>query len=289
MSSSASIVPSLANASQQVFLYLGQSSLVAGMIGGILNLMVFLSLKTFRQSSCAFYFTVMSCVDVGQLLTGYLSRIMITGYAIDWTQTSLFYCKFRWFFFQAFTLVSYACMCFATIDQYLATSSSRRWQQWNNIKIASRLCAVSFLLAILHGIPSIVYFNHVDSTVTKARSCVITNSIYLRYRTYGFNVFLGGVLPVFTTVLFGSLAYRNVKQLAYRTVPLVRRELDKQLTSMVLVQVVYVFIAIVPYNTVIIIMTNLDLQNKPILAAQLQFVESLGAIIYYSYFVVSAT
>ncbi|CAF1094732.1 unnamed protein product [Rotaria sp. Silwood1] len=226
----------------------------------------------------------MSCVNIGQLLTGCFSRIMITGYNIDWTETSLFYCKSRWFFFQTFTLTSYACMCFAIIDQYLATSTYRRWQQWNNIRLAYFLCTVSFTFAVLHGFPSIMYFNLTDSRTTNKLICTITNSVYQRYRTLGFNVFLAGVLPVFTTILFGSLAYRNVQQLAYRTVPLVRRELDKQLTSMVLVQVVYIFIAIVPYTTVIIIITNLDLQNKPILAAELQLVECLSAIIYYSYF-----
>ncbi|CAF2527805.1 unnamed protein product [Rotaria sp. Silwood2] len=85
MSSSPSVVSSLANASQQVTLYLGQPILIFGIIGGIFNLIVFLNLKTFRQSSCAFYLIVMSCVNIGQSLTGYLSRIMITGYNIDWT------------------------------------------------------------------------------------------------------------------------------------------------------------------------------------------------------------
>ena len=89
MSSSPSTVSSLANVCQQVTLYVGQAILILGIIGGILNLIVFLSLRTFRQSSCAFYFMIMSCMNIGQLLTGYFSRIMITGYNIDWTQTSV--------------------------------------------------------------------------------------------------------------------------------------------------------------------------------------------------------
>ena len=284
-----SIVLTLADLSQKLFLYLGQPLFIIGIIGGLLNLIVFLSLKTFRQSSCASYFIVMSCVNLGQLLTGYLSRIMISGYNIDWTQTSLFYCKFRWYFFQLFTLTSFSCMCFATIDQYVATSTyqQNQRQRWNNIKLAYCLCTISFLFAIFHGIPSIIVFDQISSPVMNKSLCVITNSFYQKYRTFGFNLILGGLLPVFITVLFGSLAYRNVKEIAYRTVPLVRRELDKQLTIMVLIQVIYVFIAIVPYTLVIILITNLDLYNKPLLVAQLQFAESIGALIYYSYFIVS--
>ena len=287
MASSPSTVSSLANVCQQVTLYVGQAILILGIIGGMLNLIVFLSLRTFRQSSCAFYFMIMSCMNIGQLLTGYFSRIMITGYNIDWTQTSVLFCKLRWFLFQAFTLTSYACMCFATIDQYLATSSYHLRQRWNKIQLACRLCAASFLLAVIHGIPSTIYSNHSDPHLSNRSSCIITNIVYQRYRIYGFNVFLAGVLPIFITVLFGSLAYRNVGQLAYRTVPLVRRTLDQQLTSMVLVQVVYLFFAIVPYTTIIIIIANLALENGSILAAELQFAECVGAITYYSYFAVS--
>lgn len=284
-----SIVSILADLPQKLFLYLGQPLFFIGLLGGLLNLIVFLSLKTFRQSSCASYFIIMSSVNLGQLLTGYLSRIMITGYNIDWTQTSLFYCKFRWYFFQLFTLTSFACMCFATIDQYVATSTYRQnqRQKWNNVKLAYCFCTISFVLAVVHGIPSIIVFDHIPSPVMNKSLCIITNSFYQKYRTFGFNLILAGLLPVFITVLFGSLAYRNVKQIAYRTVPMVRRELDKQLTIMVLIQVIYVFIAIVPYTIVVILITNLDLSNKPLLVAYLQFVECLGALIYYSYFIVS--
>ena len=44
-----------------------------------------------------------------------------------------------------------------------------------------------------------------------------------------------------------SVYYRNVKQLSYQTVPLVRRQLDKQLTVMVLTQVVFNKVAITSY------------------------------------------
>lgn len=56
-----------------------------------------------------------------------------------------------------------------------------------------------------------------------------------------------GVLPLTLMGLFGLLAYHNVRSLAYRTIPLVRRELDKQITKMVLVQVIYNIIVTSPY------------------------------------------
>jgi hypothetical protein len=70
---------------QQIIVYLDIPILIVGLIGHTLNLIVFLSLKTFRENACVFYLTVMSAVDIGQVMTGFLSRIMISGFNIDWT------------------------------------------------------------------------------------------------------------------------------------------------------------------------------------------------------------
>jgi len=61
---------------------------------------------------------------------------MINGFAINWTNMSLFYCKFRAFYVQSCVLISFTCMCLAIIDQFLATCSNSRW---NNIKLARYL------------------------------------------------------------------------------------------------------------------------------------------------------
>ncbi|CAF1470681.1 unnamed protein product [Rotaria sordida] len=165
-------------ATQQVVIYVGFFLFIAGLIGCTLTLIVFVSLRTFRESSCAFYLIAMSIVNIFHLFTGLLTFIMINGFAINWSDTSLFYCKFRSFYVQLCILTSFTCMSLAAIDQFLATCSQPRWQQWCNLK--------------------------------SARS------------------------------------YRNVQQIAYRTVPLVRRELDKQLTVIVLVHVFYDVIVVMP-------------------------------------------
>ena len=111
---------SLTTISQQISIYYGIPVLVAGLSGGVLNTLVFLSLRTFRQSSCAFYLTIMSIVTSWPIIHRSTFSIMISGYDIDWTTTSPFYCKFRYFLLQTCTLISYTCICLATIDQYLA-------------------------------------------------------------------------------------------------------------------------------------------------------------------------
>ncbi|CAF3358863.1 unnamed protein product [Rotaria socialis] len=65
-----------------------------------------------------------------------------------------------------------------------------------------------------------------------------------------------GTLPLIVIVLFGLLVYYNVRNLSYRTVPLVRRELDKQLTQMVLIQVIHNVFVLTPFVIVTLIVVN---------------------------------
>ena len=82
---------------QDISLYFGIPMFIFGVIGNICALIVMLSLQTFRKNSCAFYLIIMQIYNLGELFTGLLSRIVITGFKNDATQTVSFYCKFRSF------------------------------------------------------------------------------------------------------------------------------------------------------------------------------------------------
>jgi hypothetical protein len=178
-------------------------------------------------------------------------------------------------------------MCLATIDQFMATSSRRRWQKFSNIKLAYHLSLISILIWVFHEIPTLILFDIIKSSNSNKITCINTNTIYQKYVIYAYLLVLTGILPMFINILFGSLAYRNVRQIPYRTVPFVRRALDKQLTSMVLVQVVYSFFVVLPYISINILIRSTTLSDDPVIAEQLTFASSLTGYLYYMYFVVS--
>ncbi|CAF3960130.1 unnamed protein product [Adineta steineri] len=273
-----------ASYTQQVAIYVGFPVLIAGIIGETLNIIVFMSLHTFRQNSCAFYLLIMSCVNIGQLLTGLFPLIVMTGFGIDWTTDSLFYCKFRQYCRQVCALISLSCFCFATTDQFLATCFRPYFQKWSNIKIARRLCIITSVIWILHGIPCLIYFSLIPSSATARPSCTITNQVFSKYYTYCYTAVFTGYLPVSVVALFGTLAYYNVQRIEYRTRPLVRRELDKQLTVMVLILDIYNIIALLPYPVILVLISVTTITKNPIIAQQISFVSSLTSYTYFSYF-----
>jgi hypothetical protein len=281
-----SSIDSLESIALQFSIYGGLIILIAGMIGNILNIFVFLSLKTFRENSCAFYLTAMSFLNIGQLITSLLPRILNLWFGIDWSLVSLAYCKIRMYIFQVCVLASFTCMCLATIDQFLATCSHIRWQRFCNIKCAHRLVTLFIFIWLLHGIPTLIYQNH-TITATGDYVCTITNKRFQDYTTYGYVVVLVSGLPVLITAVFGSLAYHNVTQLAYRAVPVVRRELDKQLTVMVLVQVVCNFFTVIPYIIAYVVALSINVSTASYTYAQIQLARNITITLFYSFFAVS--
>jgi hypothetical protein len=238
---------------QQIAIYFGIPTFIMGVIGAFLNIIIFLSLNTFRQSSCAFYLMAMSVFDLGRFFSSTLSYIMRHGYGIDWGIHSLIYCKFKVFIFSTCSLSSTTCLCLAIIDQYFATCTRPRWQQWCNIKLAHRLTAIFLIIWTLHGVPYFIFYDHVISPSTNQTICQITNDVFIKYHTYGYFFTLTNLLPIIT-VVFGLMAYHNARHISHRTIPLVRRELDKQLTVMVLVQVMINFCTYLPYSIVSMIL-----------------------------------
>lgn len=284
MSSSSGL--SLPYLGQQLTIYGGLFIMLTGILGNSITLIVFLSLKTFRQNSCAFYLTIMSCVNTGQLILGLLSRMLMSGFGIDWTTTSVIVCKFRPTVLQFCSLLSYSCLCLATLDQYFATCTRPRWQQWSNIKLAHRLTILLTILSALLLLPYPIFLNHI-LLPSRQISCTMNNYFISQYRYYFIALLASGYIPDLISTLFGLLAYRNVQQIAYRTIPLVRRELDKQLTSMVLVQVVINLFTNMPFVTMFVIsQSTIGMQDTSIVE-QIQFAFTITLILFYTFFAVS--
>ncbi|CAF1314737.1 unnamed protein product [Adineta steineri] len=274
-------------ASQTTVIYMGFFIFASGVIGNSLNVLVFLSLRTFRESSCGFYLIAMSIANICHLFIGDLTFIMINGFGINWLNRSIFYCKFRPFYVQFCILTSFSCMCLAIIDQFMAICSNPRWHQWNNIKLARYIVIGTIIFWILHGIPFLLYYVHIVSPITGQSNCVIISVAFQKYYNFFYSPVLICIIPMAIMILFGTFAYRNVQNIAYRTVPLVRQESEKQLTTMVLVQVFFDIIPVSPLVALSIFRAIYNTPNDPLILAQLNLISNILIIINYLHFAAS--
>ncbi|CAF4231693.1 unnamed protein product, partial [Adineta steineri] len=75
-----------------------------------------------------------------------------------------------------------------------------------------------------------------------------------------------------------------VQRSPHYTKPLIRRELDRQLTVMVLVQVLVNIFTLLPYAIVNILSLQMENTNNLLLKTQVQLASNITLIMYYAYY-----
>ena len=95
---------------------------IVGTTSNILNILVFTSLKLFRNNQCVFYLIVESFANMGLLLCIFCIEIPLAVSGTNSGTTSLVWCKLRTVLRQTFRLISTLMICFAAFDQFLSTN-----------------------------------------------------------------------------------------------------------------------------------------------------------------------
>jgi hypothetical protein len=228
---SSSYIDTLTFASQQITVYVGWFSFIAGLLGNTLNIIIFITLKSFRQTSCAFYLTTASAVNIVQLVGGLLSRILISGYNIDLTKTSAALCKIRVCIGYIATLIWLTCICLAVADQF--ASITIRWRHLCTRRLAGHIVLAVILFWFLYGIPYLIYYDVSVSATNGTATCTNTNSYFASYISHVQLPVVLGCLPLSIQVVFGALILVNLYGATARRAPIIRLRRDKQLTAMV--------------------------------------------------------
>lgn len=117
--------------------------------------------------------------------------------------------------------------------------------------------------------------------------CSSENLIFFEYHNYFVLLILLGFLPISILTFFGCLAYYNVRHINNRTIPLVRQELDKQLTAMVLLQVFLNIFGLLPCAITTIILLIPQVMANPVAETYVTFFNTLFNVLFYLYFAVS--
>jgi hypothetical protein len=240
----------------QYSLYSGCIIFVSGVIGNVLNILVFTQLKLFRDNRSAFYLTVDSISSFLFLFFAISVTILTSIYGDDGTGRWLIWCKCRYILSQPFALTTYYIICLAAVDQFFSTNYRVNLRQMCTLKLARCL---TFAFVCLWMVQSIVFglFSDIQPSV----GCVISNPTWLQYTTYFYYPVLSGLLPIIIASFFSILAFRNVRRIVRRQIPIVRRRLDRQMTAMVLLRVLIFVCFTLPYTIYRIYVINFPISK----------------------------
>ncbi|CAF3513097.1 unnamed protein product [Rotaria sp. Silwood1] len=238
---SSSTIQLLLTIAQQYTIYTTVIIFLMGFVGNLLNILIFTKLKIFQNNQCIFYLMVESIVDVNAVIYNFTLRLLTLIYGSDLSQYSTPWCKFRTMMGQTYLLISLSTICFAAIDQFLSTSHLIHLRQLSTLNLARCLVFASVCFSLVHSIGFGVFY-----TAKPSVDCVLSNPALVQYYSYFFYPMLCGLLPILISGSISLLAYRNVRRIVRRQLPIIRRRLDRQLTKFVLLRVVFLIIFLGP-------------------------------------------
>lgn len=263
--------------SQELNIYVGLFIFITGLTGGLLNIIIFTTLKTFRETSCGFYLAATSIFNVGHVVFALSTRILESGFHINVTNQP-WSCKFRTFLAQSCVLLSLTGMSLATIDQFL---SMTKYRQWSRLKYARRHILVACCFCFLHGIFAFLFWDIISDG-----TCSAIDYHYRNYLAYFYLPVLLGCLPIMIMITFALLSFRKIRSLAFRRMNIVRLSRDRQLTAMTLIQASFTVLATIPYTTFNIYLLNTSVTSPENIAYH-RLINTVLVLLYYENFAVN--
>ncbi|CAF3675780.1 unnamed protein product [Rotaria sp. Silwood1] len=233
---------STSNLTTLITIYGGLPIFICGTLGNLLNIRL---LWRTRHNPCAFLFLVTSFINCIVLFYGLFTRILSTGFYLDWSASNRIWCKTRTSFSQASFYISFTCTCLASIDRFLVSCRQEKYRKLSRLSIAIWAVILSIIFWLALSIPYLVYLELLPNSSTGVISCsLVRNDAFSNYQKYfSFPVYYG-LLPSTILTITGFLTYRNTNKLQ---IGRQRQVVQKQLTSMMLLQIPIILFSTLSY------------------------------------------
>lgn len=231
---------SLLYTAQVLYNDVGAILLFIGIIGNTINIFIFSSVQNYRTTPCTFCFLVEAVNNILHLTINFITHIIIITSGINITDTSVVWCKIRYFLIAFLPFNSFTCSCLAVIDQFFVTSANIRLRQLSKIEWTHRIVFILSIFWFLLAISTNVVFFDI-SPITHI--CMPNNPAYALFFSMFVLIFFG-VITILIMLIFGCLTYRNIHQ----TIILRAHQADRQLVKMIFTQAALVVISVTPYT-----------------------------------------
>ncbi|CAF2049860.1 unnamed protein product [Rotaria magnacalcarata] len=239
--------------SYQLNIYFGSFLLVAGNLGCMGNIILFLS-PTLRERAYSIYLLWEAISDFLYFNFVLMTRVLQYGFKIPILTRYDVLCKLRQFLTDWSNQVSFSFFAFATIDRLLSTQRANKYRQWSNrADLALKICLICvFVWLLLFGHRLILY------SATKG-ACIPLPGFYAYFDAYN-EIFFKAICPPIVMIGLAHLLIRSVRGVIQRKVGLSDSKLpaivacrstidqiDSRLTLMLILQTIIALITYIPF------------------------------------------
>ncbi|CAF3426682.1 unnamed protein product [Rotaria socialis] len=210
-STDTSAIASWNNISANINRYFSIVIFLFGTIGNILNIII-LSQRQLRTNPCSLFFLISSMANLSAILSGLTTR-MLSGWALDLTNTIDWLCKLRAFgLFLSRNAASWLLML-ATMDRWLLSCRNSYYREMSTLKNAYRGTIMTiFLSTCLYCAVFYCYEANLINTPLacygKTLACRFINDLSYACLTILF--------PMIIMLIFGLMTIRNIRKVKNR-------------------------------------------------------------------------
>ncbi|CAF3640427.1 unnamed protein product [Rotaria sp. Silwood1] len=176
---------------------------------------------------------------VGSLVLLWSSRIprsILTVTNVDILVGSIVYCKIRWLFGRWGLNMPITCVCLASIDRFLMTSSNIQYHRFITLKRAYIIVTIFSIAYLAICIPDGIYYSGYLCTASAN-----DRAIYKQFITY-FNLIVTNILSLLVLIIFSLLTWYNFWSTRHQR----RSRLQQQVNRMMLTEFTMVCITTLP-------------------------------------------
>ncbi|CAF1224150.1 unnamed protein product [Rotaria sordida] len=236
--------------------------LILGIIGCLLNLIVF-SRPHLRKMSCSIYFFATSIDHLMTLLVGIGPALYSLSYPNPQIQ-SLLFCKLRGYIFQICLMLSRWFIAFACIDRYVLTSDKVNLRNFAKSTIAYRIIIIIICFWLIICSHRIIFYD------IKGNLCGIVNNMAAAIYHSLYVIIGGGIFPIMimiisTRLIRQNLEYKQKKRIELSVSSYQRNPSDQQVLNILFVQIICYIIFTTPQLCNLMFITmSITLHNRSI-------------------------
>ena len=261
--------------------------LFLGLLGNVLNVLI-LRRPSLRSNPCSMCFIAASLVNLLVLVDGLIPRILLS-FDKDPSDTSDFLCKTKYYVIYASSALSSWFIVLATIDRYLSSSPDARKRKLSSVKQTRwRILGLVVFAALFFTDKLFCFVANIPNEVLK---CNAEKGPCRRYHDYSY-VVVYSFCPCVIVAVFGGLTIVNVRRARsvvapQRTNPTAvhprtTSNRDRQLISMLLVQIVFLMLFSFPISIVRIYLGSTgSIMKSPLRLAQESFILQIVVMLTY--------
>ncbi|CAF1078804.1 unnamed protein product [Adineta steineri] len=225
---------------------------IIGIWGNLLNVYIF-SRPHLRRNTCVLCLLISSFLNLIILIFGVFLRCLM-GYNIDLTYNASIFCPMRYYLIYVCQSGSLWLIVLACVDRYLSSSLNMTYRQWMNRKRTNRIILFILIFSLLCYVE--VFYCFEASFITNGY-CK-TKDKYCSYIDTASYLIFNSFLPSSLMLGFGAGMLINIKRSYQRigqlpsyigSINKINRR-DKQLISMLLLQVALIGICMFPISII---------------------------------------